>query len=257
MAAHADLDPGRDRGACCVASLGFVFEWQKRSAPQRPSVAVLPFANLSGDPSQDYFADGVTQAVITDLAKLSELDVIARNSVSAYKGRPVVLAEVARNLGVRYVVEGSVQRAGEQIRIDAQLIDTTTGDHLWADHFDRGAADVFAVQDEMSRDIVKSLGMKPTAPEKQRMARPPTANLEAYDYYLRGEQAARTGRPAAPARGAGFLCAKRLLSIRPSPRLTRPTPAPPSTFGATTMTMCCRALRRANAPMRAPGGRCN
>ena len=109
----------------------------------------------------------------------------------------MVLADVARNLGVRYVVEGSVQRAGEQTRISAQLVDTTTGDHLWADRFDRGAAEVFAVQDEMSRDIIRSLGMTPTASETQRIARPPTANLEAYDYYLRGEQAARTGRASA------------------------------------------------------------
>ena len=181
-------------GALLIGFLAFAFEWQKPFAPQRPSVAVLPFANLSGDPSQDYFADGISDALITDLAKLSGLDVIARNSVSAYKGRPVVLADVARNLGVRYVVEGSVQRAGEQTRINAQLIDTTTGDHLWADRFDRGAAEVFAVQDEMSRDIIKSLGMTPTASETQRIARPPTTNLEAYDYYLRGEQAARTGR---------------------------------------------------------------
>ena len=189
-----------------IAALGaLAFEWQKPFAPLRPSVAVLPFANLSGDPSQDYFADGVTEALTTNLAKLSGLDVIARNSAYAYKGRPVVLADVARNLGVRYVVEGSVQRAGEQIRINAQLVDTTTSDHLWADRFDRGAADVFAVQDEMSRDIVKSLGMTPTALEKQRMARPPTANLEAYDYYLRGEQAARTGAPGRNAGGAGFL----------------------------------------------------
>ena len=183
-------------GALIVALAAFAFEWQRPFAPHRPSVAVLPFANLSGDPSQDYFADGVTDALITDLAKLSGLDVIARNSVSAYKGRSVVLADVARNLGVRYVVEGSVQRIGEQTRINAQLIDTTTGDNLWADRFDRGAADVFAVQDEMSRDIVKSLGMKPTVLETARMARPPTSNLEAYDDYLRGEQAARTGRPA-------------------------------------------------------------
>ena len=181
-----------------IAALGaFAFEWQKPLTPQRPSVAVLPFANLSGDPSQDYFADGISDALITDLAKLSGLDVVAHNSVSAYKGRPVVLADVARNLGVRYVVEGSVQRAGEQTRINAQLVDTTTGDHLWADRFDRRAAEIFAVQDEMSRDIVKALGMTPTASETQRIARPPTANLEAYDYYLRGEQAARTGRASA------------------------------------------------------------
>jgi adenylate cyclase len=172
-------------------------EWQKALTPQRPSVAVLPFANLSGDPSQDYFADGISDALITDLAKLSGLDVIARNSVSAYKGSPVVLADVARNLRVRYVIEGSVQRAGEQTRINAQLIDTKTGDHLWADRFDRRAAEVFAVQDEMSRGIVKALGMTPTASETERIGRPPTANLEAYDYYLRGKQAARTGRASA------------------------------------------------------------
>ena len=184
-------------GALLIGFLAFAFEGRKPLTPQRAAVAVLPFANLSGDPSQDYFVDGVTDALITDLAKVSGLDVIAHNSVSAYKGRPVVLADVARNLGVRYVVEGSVQRAGEQTRINAQLIDTTTGEHLWADRFDRGAAQVFAVQDEMSRDIIKSLGMTATASETQRIARPPTANLEAYDYYLRGEQAARTGRASA------------------------------------------------------------
>jgi adenylate cyclase len=184
-------------GALLLALIAMVFELQKPPAPHRPSVAVLPFANLSGDPSQDYFADGITEALITDLAKLSGLDVIARNSVFAYKGQSVALSDVARKLGVRYVVEGSVQRAGEQSRITAQLIDAATGDHLWADRFDRGAAEVFAVQDEMSRDIVKSLGMNPTASGTERMARPPTVNLEAYDYYLRGEQASRTGRPSA------------------------------------------------------------
>jgi len=184
-------------GALLIGFLAFAFELQKPPAPHRPSVAVLPFANLSGDPSQDYFADGITEALITDLAKLSVLDVIARNSVFAYKGQSVALSDVARKLGVRYVVEGSVQRAGEQSRITAQLIDAATGDHLWADRFDRGAAEVFAVQDEMSRDIVKSLGMNPTTSGTERMARPPTVNLEAYDYYLRGEQASRTGRPSA------------------------------------------------------------
>jgi adenylate cyclase len=198
-----------------IAALGaLAFEWQKPFAPLRPSVAVLPFANLSGDPSQDYFADGVTEALTTNLAKVSGLDVIARNSAYAYKGRPVVLADVARNLGVRYVVEGSVQRAGEQIRINAQLVDAATSANLWANRFDRGAADVFAVQDEMSRDIVKSLGMTPTALEKQRMARPPTANLEAYDYYLRGEQAARTGRPAAMREALDFYA--KAVALDPS-----------------------------------------
>ena len=200
--------------ALLVALGAMLFELRKPSAPHRPSVAVLPFANLSGDPAQDYFADGVTEALITGLAKLSDLDVIARNSVFAYKGRPADLAEVARNLGVRYVVEGSVQRAGEQTRINAQLVDTATGANLWADRFDRGAAEVFAVEDEMSRDIARSIGMKPTTSEAARIARPPTDNLEAYDYYLRGQQAARTGRPADLRQALEFY--SRALALDPS-----------------------------------------
>nr|MBA3446970.1 guanylyl cyclase [Pseudaminobacter sp.] len=177
-----------------IALLVGIFVWQRPSTLQRPSVAVLPFANLSGDPSQDYFADGITDDLITDLAKLSGLDVIARNSVFAYKGKPLVLADIGRDLGVRFVVEGSVRRTGDQIRLNAQLIDLATGDNLWASRFDREMAGVFAVQDEMSREIAKSLGLQPSATESARMARPPTANLEAYDTYLRAEREARTGR---------------------------------------------------------------
>ena len=172
----------------------FAWQWQKPSTSGRPSVAVLPFANLSGDSSQDYFADGITEDLITDLAKLSSLDVIARNSVFAYKGKPLVLADVGRDLGVRFVVDGSVRRTGDQIRLNAQLIDIATGDNLWANRFDRGIAEVFAVQDEISREIAKALGVQPSAAESERMARPPTANLEAYDTYLRAEREARTGR---------------------------------------------------------------
>ena len=189
-------DLGRSRSACSSPCLQAFLHGRSPPRPQRPSVAVLPFANLSGDPSQDYFADGITEDLITDLAKLSGLDVIARNSVFAYKGKPLVLADVGRDLGVRFVVEGSVRRTGDQIRLNAQLIDIATGDNLWANRFDRGIADVFAVQDEMSREIAKALGVQPSAAESERMARPPTANLEAYDYYLRAEQAARTGRRA-------------------------------------------------------------
>jgi adenylate cyclase len=178
--------------ALLLALVAFVGTW-RQSAPTRPSVAILPFANLSGDPSQDYFADGITEDLITDLAKLSGLDVIARNSAFAYKGKQLGLEAIARELDVRFVVEGSVRRNGDDIRINAQLVDTATGDHLWADRFDRKASEVFAVQDEISREIVKSLGMEPTIPETERMARPPTADLEAYDYYLRAEQVARQG----------------------------------------------------------------
>jgi len=120
--------------------------------------------------------------------------VIARNSVFHYKDRPASLADIARDLGVRYVVEGSVRRTGEQIRLNSQLVDIETGENLWANRFDRGIEGMFAVQEEMSREIAKALGLQPSTVESERMARPPTENLEAYDYYLRAEQAARTGR---------------------------------------------------------------
>lgn len=180
-------------GVVLTVAVATLLVWQMSMSPQRPSVAVLPFANLSGDPGEEYFADGVTDDLITDLAKLSGLVVIARNSVFTYKGRPVALQEVARELDVRYVVEGSVRRSGDRVHVNAKLIDTATGDHLVAKEFDRSASDVFAVEDEVVRDIVEALGVRPTASEQGQLARPPTANLEAYDYYLRGEQAERTG----------------------------------------------------------------
>jgi TolB-like protein/class 3 adenylate cyclase/Flp pilus assembly protein TadD len=159
----------------------------------KPSVAVLPFDNLSGEAEDVYFADGMTDDLITDLAKVSGLAVIARNSVFAYKGRPVAAQEVARELRVRYVVEGSVRRAGGRVRINAQLIDATTGGHLWADRFERSAADVFAVQDEVIGRIIAALAVELTPAEQAQLARPPTRNLEAYDYFLRAEQAAKSG----------------------------------------------------------------
>jgi TolB-like protein len=180
-------------GAVAIAAVAMLLAWQLLMPPERPSIAVLPFANLSGDSEQEYFADGITDDLITDLAKLSGLVVIARNSVFTYKGRPVVLQEVARDLGVRYIVEGSVRRSGDRVHVNAKLIDTATGDHLVAEEFDRSASDVFAVEDEVVRHIVEALGVQPTASEQGQLARPPTANLEAYDYYLRGEQAERTG----------------------------------------------------------------
>ena len=176
-----------------VIVFAFPFDWRPSSAPQRPSVAVLPFTNLSGNPNEDYFSDGITEDVITDLAKIAGVDVIARDSVFAYKGKPVDLDDAARKLRVRYIVEGSVRRAGEQIRINAQLIDMKSGKSVWADRFDRRAADVFAIEDDMRGKLVKALGLEPSATEAKRLARPPTANLEAYDYFLRGNQAARSG----------------------------------------------------------------
>ncbi|RUL96419.1 tetratricopeptide repeat protein [Rhizobium chutanense] len=175
-----------------IVTIAVVVAWQWPHK-QRASIAVLPFANLS-DQTQDYFADGITDNLITDLTRLSKLDVISQNSVFVYKDKPHVLADIRRDLGVRYVVEGSVQRMGDMMRVNAQLVDTESGDHLWANRFDRSGADVFAVQDSMSRQIANALGLKLTPSEAERIARPPTANLEAYDYYLRAEQAARTGR---------------------------------------------------------------
>ncbi|MBX5136495.1 guanylyl cyclase [Rhizobium lentis] len=178
-------------GLLIVASAAVVaWQWPHK---QRASIAVLPFANLS-DQTQDYFADGITDNLITDLTRLSKLDVISQNSVFAYKDKPHLLADIRRDLGVRFVVEGSVQRMGDLMRVNAQLVDTVSGDHLWANRFDRSGADVFAVQDSMSRQIADALGLELTPSEAERIARPPTANLEAYDYYLRAEQAARTGR---------------------------------------------------------------
>jgi adenylate cyclase len=156
--------------------------------PDRPSIAVLPFDNLSDDPEEEYFADGLTDDLITDLSKISGLFIIARNSVFAYKNQTVDISEVARELGVRHVLEGSVRRAGERVRINAQLIDGTTGGHVWAERYDRNYADVFAVQDEVIGEIVGALSVQLTESELTQVARLPTHNLEAYDYYLRAEQ---------------------------------------------------------------------
>ncbi|KWV56987.1 guanylyl cyclase [Rhizobium altiplani] len=180
--------------ATLFIAVAAAFVWQWTASAQRPSLAVLPFANLSDDQTQDYFADGITDDLITDLATLSNLDVISQNSVFPYKGKSHDLKQIRHDLGVRFVVEGSVQRSGDLIRVNAQLIDTASGNHLWAHRFDGGAADVFQVQDEMGRQIADALGLKLTRSESERISRPPTANLEAYDYYLRAEQAARTGR---------------------------------------------------------------
>jgi adenylate cyclase len=165
--------------------------------PAKASIAVLPFKNLSGDPEQEYFSDGITNDVITDLSKFRELFVIASNSVFVYKGKPVKAQEVSRELGVRYVLEGSVQKAGEQVRINTQLIDATTGHHLWAERYDRDLKDLFAVQDEIVQTIVATLAVRIDAEERRRVMRKDTESLEAYDYVLRGwEYFSRTTRSA-------------------------------------------------------------
>ena len=154
----------------------------------KPSIVVLPFDNMSGDEEQGYFADGIAEDIITDLSKVSGLFVIARNSAFTYKGRAVSVPDVASELGVRYVVEGSVRKAGQRVRINAQLIDGTTGGHLWAERYDRELDDIFAVQDEVTHEIVEALRVNLTPEEEERITGRGTTNLEAYDYYLRGRE---------------------------------------------------------------------
>ena len=149
------------------------------------SIAVLPFINMSGDPEQEYFSDGISEDIITDLSKIGGLTVIARNSSFTYKGRSVDLRTVGRDLGVRSVLEGSIRRAGNRVRITAQLIDAATSTHLWADRYDRDLTDIFEVQDEVVEKIVGALAVTLTQGEQQRLRRHDTSNVEAYECWLR------------------------------------------------------------------------
>jgi adenylate cyclase len=153
--------------------------------PDKPSIAVLPFQNMSGDPEQEFFSDGMTEDLITDLSKVSALFVIARNSSFSYKGRSVKVQEIGRDLGVRFVLEGSVRKAGNRVRITAQLIDAGSGGHLWAERFDRDLTDIFSTQDEVVEKIVGALAVKLTQGEEQRLRRRGTGNVDAYESYLR------------------------------------------------------------------------
>ncbi|WP_235679259.1 adenylate/guanylate cyclase domain-containing protein [Aquibium microcysteis] len=152
------------------------------------SIAVLPFDNMSGDAEQDYFSDGITEDIITDLSKISSLLVIARNSSFTYKGRAVDVKQVARELGVRHVLEGSVRRAGNRVRITAQLIDGSTGGHVWAERYDRVLEDIFAIQDEITLTIVNQLKIHLKLGEKDRLSQRYQPNIEAYDLALRGRE---------------------------------------------------------------------
>jgi adenylate cyclase len=158
----------------------------KTGMRQKPSIAVLPFNNMSGDPEQEYFSDGITEDIITDLSKISGLFVIGRNNVFTYKGKPVKLQQVAAELGVRFILEGSVRKAGQRVRITAQLIDGKDGGHVWADRYDRDLTDIFALQDEITHTIVDQLKVKLLPEEKKAIAQPATGNVEAYTFYLRG-----------------------------------------------------------------------
>ncbi|HET7708060.1 MAG TPA: TIR domain-containing protein [Sphingomicrobium sp.] len=161
---------------------------QGQEARRGTSVCVLPFVNMSGDPEQEYFSDGITEDIITDLSKVSALLVIARNTAFTFKGRVMDVKEVAQALDVSHVLEGSVRKAGDRVRITAQLIDVATGGHLWADRYDRDLTDIFAIQDEISRAIVAALRVKLLPAEKKAIETRGTANVDAYNLYLMARQ---------------------------------------------------------------------
>jgi TolB-like protein len=154
--------------------------------PDKPSIAVLPFQNMSGDPEQEYFGDGMVEEITTALSRFKQLFVIARNSSFAYKGRAVDVKQVGRELGVRYVLEGSVRKAANRVRITGQLVDALTGAHLWADRYDGGLEDIFDLQDQVTASVVAAIAPKVEQAEIERAQRKPTESLVAYDYYLRG-----------------------------------------------------------------------
>jgi adenylate cyclase len=155
-------------------------------AKGRPSIAILPFTNMSGDPEQEYFSDGMTEDIITDLSKISGLFVVARHSAFTYKGKPMKVPQVSKELGVDYVLEGSVRKAGPRVRVTGQLVNGKDGDHIWAERFDRELTDIFAIQDEITHAIVEQLKVKLLPQERKAVEQVPTENIEAYTYYLRG-----------------------------------------------------------------------
>jgi adenylate cyclase len=194
----------RDAGEIAVKNIDRpirVWKWHPGATPElakaadklspiaaTASIAILPFTNMSGDPEQEYFSDGITEDIITDLSKIAGLTVIARNSSFAYKGRSVDIRTVGRELGVHSVLEGSIRRAGNRVRITAQLIDAANGAHLWADRYDRDLTDIFAVQDDVTQRIVEALKITLSPAEKERLADTETRNVAAYDCVLRGRE---------------------------------------------------------------------
>ena len=189
----------------------------KAHAPSQdmPSIAVLPFTNMSGDPEQEYFSDGITEDIITELSRFRSLFVIARNSSFTYKGRAANIVEIGRTLGVRYVAEGSVRRAGNRVRVTAQLVDTRTGSHLWAERFDRDLEDVFAVQDEVTRSIVTNIAPVLAAESLQTAKRKPPEDMQAYDYLLKARALVDMALTTADLSDARELC-DRAIGIDPS-----------------------------------------
>ena len=185
----------------------------KLALPDKPSIAVLPFANLSGDPEQEYFADGVVEEIITGLSRIKWLFVIARNSSFTYKGRAVDVKQVGRELGVRYVVEGSVRKAGDRVRVSAQLAEAETGVHLWAERYDRRLEDIFALQDEITLSVVGEIEPSLRDAEIERVKRKRPDNLDAYDLVLRALPHASTSTLEGAAKAVPLL--EQALALEP------------------------------------------
>jgi adenylate cyclase len=190
-------------------------EQRRQTSPHGPSIAVLPFTNMSGDPEQEYFSDGITEDIITELSRFRSLFVIARNSSFAYKGRAMDMREIGRELGVRYMAEGSVRRAGNRVRVTAQLIDARSGSHLWAERFDRELEDIFSVQDEITRRIVTSMAPRIEAESLDMAKRKPPEDMRAYDYYLKAKSLVDTPHSTARFEQARQYC-DRAIQIDPS-----------------------------------------
>ena len=182
--------------------------------PDKPSIAVLPFENVSGDPEQSYFSDGITEDIITGLSKVSALFVIARNSSFKYRASSVDVKQVSRELGVRYVLEGSVRKAGDRVRVTAQLIDGANAGHLWAERYDGDLSDIFAIQDEVTAKIVTALELKLTTEEKTHLEHRGTDNIEAYDTALMGRMASLRWNGPANARARSLL--ERAIELDPT-----------------------------------------
>jgi adenylate cyclase len=182
--------------------------------PDKPSIAVLPFANMSSDPDQEYFSDGIADDIITELSRSRSLLVIARNSSFTYKGHAVDVKQVARELGVRYVVEGSVRRSGGRVRVTAQLIDAGTGNHLWAQRYDRDLADIFAVQDDITNAVALAIGPAIADAEQQRVARRPPESLGAWDACVRGQWHLARTDPAENEKARSFF--NRAIDLDPN-----------------------------------------
>jgi TolB-like protein len=189
--------------------------------PDKPSIAVLPFSNLSSDVEQEYFTDGVVEEIITALSRMRWLFVIARNSSFAYKGRSVDVKQVGRELGVRYVLEGSVRQAASRVRITGQLIDAATSAHLWADRFDGTLDDIFDLQDQVTASVVGAMAPKLEQAEIERARRKPTENLDAYDYFLRGMASTHQLSPDGITRAQKAFA--QAVDISPHPMASQPT----------------------------------